>query len=132
MKKVIISVGIILCVFIILVLVFLNFKKTNNTETIANDTYKIKTEHFELDDLDFITFYIEDNNGNVVFVSDESWRTWDFKDIYFISDTNNICVFSADIGTTIYKFNGETWIPEDIQGNKIGDGSTGQETVYPE
>lgn len=116
-KKNKVVVVIILCVFISLTLflirsLYLQNEKDKHEEIITNGVFSIKTKSYELDDLDFITFYIEDDKGNVVFVSNEGWRKWDFKDIYFINDTNDIYVYSADVGTTIYKFTGETWIPD--------------------
>ena len=87
-------------------------------ETISNGQYTIKTEIFEDGDMDFLTFYIEDPNGEVVFDCEESWRCWDFKGIKFIADTNDIYVDSADVGATIYRYdlsknNEPIWIPGD-------------------
>ncbi len=36
-----------------------------------------------------------------------------FKDIYFISGTNDIYVYSADAGKTIYKYSDKIWLTEE-------------------
>lgn len=74
------------------------------SQTIPNGKYIIKTEILEDGDMDFLTFCVEDSDGNVVFNCEENWRCWDFKEIKFLDGSNDIYVDSADVGTTIYRF----------------------------
>ncbi len=87
-------------------------------QTITNGQYTIKTRIYEAYDMDFLTFYVEDLDGKVVFDCEVGWRCWDFKEIKFLDGSNDVYVDSSDVGTTIYRFslneNGEpVWIAED-------------------
>ncbi len=73
-------------------------------QTISNGQYAIKTQVFEADGMDFLTFNVLDNDNNIVFECKENWRCWDFKEIKFLDGSNDIYVYSADVGTTIYRF----------------------------
>ncbi len=52
-----------------------------------------------------ITFYVENKNGNIIFAADEIWRDWDFKSLS-IDENSVIVADSSDVGTYIYKENG--------------------------
>ncbi len=53
-----------------------------------------------------VTFYVEDKDGNTLFTCEEIWRDWDFKRID-IDENNVITADSSDVGTYIYKEDGE-------------------------
>ena len=77
-------------------------------DVITNEAYVIKKKVYD-EEVTWITFYVEDKEGKVVFSADERWRALDFKGFCFIDGTNDICASSGDVGDTIYKFNGDTW-----------------------
>lgn len=56
-----------------------------------------------------VRFYVEDKDGNTVYESDSSWRTWDFKSIDIDPSTYDIKAVSADAGEDYYLYDGKTW-----------------------
>ncbi len=88
-------------------------------QKISNGQFMIVTQIEETDNMEFISFYVKDIEGNIIYSCSENWRCWDFKEIKFIDDTNDIYVYSADTGTIIYKYiDDNTW-----------DGSTGNSSL---
>ena len=76
---------------------------------LANDTYKVIPE---IDNN--VTFTVVNQQGEVVFTCEESWRSRDFKSLS-ICDDNTIIADSSDTGKAVYKYENGTWINE--QGN---------------
>ena len=79
------------------------------TETsVENGKYVFHTKILEDENSRVVTFYITEK-GKTIFEADESWRIRDLKYIGFKEDSYDILVESADVGTSEYIFNGETW-----------------------
>ncbi len=82
-------------------------------ETVENNgEFVLKTNLYEDDDIEFMSFYIENTKGQIVFDSDGGWRTWDLHGIYFADDSNDVIVDTGDVGEIIFEYNGETWVCE--------------------
>lgn len=58
-----------------------------------------------------ISFHVEDSEGEIVYKSEESWRTWDFESIN-IDENNCIIVVSNDTGKEIYAEQNGAWEKE--------------------
>ncbi len=82
-------------------------------ETVENNgEFVLKTNLYEDDDIEFMSFYIENTKGQIVFDSDGGWRTWDLHEIKFIDNTNDVIVDTGDVGEIIFEYNGKTWVCE--------------------
>ncbi len=77
-----------------------------------NGEFVLKTNLYEDDDIEFMSFYIENTKGQIVFDSDGGWRTWDLHGIKFIDNTNDVIVDTGDVGEIIFEYNGKTWVCE--------------------
>ncbi len=91
-----------------------------------NGEFVLKTNLYEADGIEFMSFHIENAKGEIVFDSDGGWRTRDLRGIRFVDNTNDVIVDTGDIGEIIYEYNGETWICED---DVIGEVETAKETL---
>ncbi|MBQ7116315.1 MAG: hypothetical protein IJN94_07870 [Clostridia bacterium] len=85
----------------------------------SNGEFVLKTNLYEADDIEFMSFCIENKKGEVVFDSNGGWRTWDLHGIRFADDTNDVIVDSGDIGEIIYEYNGKTWTCEEYESEEI-------------
>lgn len=66
----------------------------------------------------YITFRVENQQGEVVFICNKEWRTWDFKSLN-IDSNNVITIATGDMGIEKYYYNGETWIYQSGDGSMI-------------
>ena len=80
---------------------------------VSNDTYVLKTSIGEVEGIEVITFHIENINGDIVYSNDGYWRTWDFKEIYFAENSNDVIVETGDDGGTVFYYENGTWIWKD-------------------
>ncbi len=82
-------------------------------ETVENNgKFVLKTNLYEADGIEFMSFRIEDMKGEVVFDCDGGWRTFDLHGIKFIDNTNDVIVDSGDVGEIIFEYKGKTWVCE--------------------
>ena len=52
--------------------------------------------------------FLKDNTGELIFTAENSYRTRDR--LYFLwDDSDNIWVYSGDIGTTFWQYENDTW-----------------------
>lgn len=83
-------------------------------ETVENNgEFVLKTNLYEDNDIELMSFCIENKKGEVVFDSNGGWRTWDLHGIRFIDDTNDVVVDTGDMGEIFFEYNGKTWVCED-------------------
>lgn len=83
-------------------------------ETVENNgEFVLKTNLYEADSIEFMSFNIENTNDEIVFESDGGWRTFDLHGIYFADNSNDVIVDTGDVGKIIFEYNGETWICEE-------------------
>ena len=86
---------------------------------VSNDMYVLKTSIGEVEGIEVITFYIENKNGDIVYSNDGYWRTWDFKKIYFVENSNDVIVETGDDGGTVFYYENGTWRDQSGDGSMI-------------
>lgn len=122
----IIILNIAILIFIIVInLIFCRYKLINIHKEIIEESHDYKLDNILSDDGNFIIktvknndktgtylmFYVECISENkIIYRCNDKYRTFDLKNIKW--DLNNIVIESADIGTIIYYFDGNTWNKE--------------------
>ena len=126
MKKIVIIIPIIFVIIALCFVIMLSFAHCQilkagdvtaekySSYIVEKDDYIIKTYISTENDMKFVKFKVIDNKTNeVLFSPDNKWRVIDFKKIDFQNNSYNIIVESGDIGTTVYKHDGNYWIEQE-------------------
>ena len=82
--------------------------------SLEKDGYTLKTSIVQDDEYgDYLYFTVSDSGENIIFDSRENnnsnWRISDFKSIKFADDSLDVIVESGDVGTSIFKKDGNGW-----------------------
>ncbi len=113
MKKFIaIFIASLFCVSLCVSFIFLQaFHREAVSSKPDMNEWNLKNESFSIIPVidDTVTFYIEDNQGKIVFSCNKEWRAWDFKSLC-INNNNDIVVITGDMGEEKYCYNGKTWL----------------------
>lgn len=110
MKKAVFLSILIFCVLIISLFWFIDINIGIMSSKPSTTGWILENNEFAIIPVidDEVTFYVENKQGKVVFISDMSWRCWDFKSIN-IDDDSTISIITGDMGTQEFYYDGETW-----------------------